>query len=274
MEIASDSGNTVQQGIVIEDVNASTDVAVQGSQFVWIPVGVFIKDGGIPSNEIILGRYTFADDSVGTPSLQQAAYTDENPENYKVPKIINSYYDEILTYREGTASGEIGVGLNATAYDLEAWVESVKENGGYYIGRYEASYASGNSLDNYKAATKVSNGYSEETMSYTQGILWNCIRQIEASKVAINTYADSTSVKSDLMNSYAWDTAIVFIQECGNTNYANQKTKNLNLNDTGKNNDEICKINDMTSNISEWTTEYCSYTERLCYSLHCKRRRL
>lgn len=40
-KIAEDSGNTVQQGIVIEDVNASTDPAVQGSQFVWIPVGSF-----------------------------------------------------------------------------------------------------------------------------------------------------------------------------------------------------------------------------------------
>ena len=47
-KIASDSGNTVQQGIVIEDVSASTAAAVQGSQFVWIPVGVFIKDGGTP----------------------------------------------------------------------------------------------------------------------------------------------------------------------------------------------------------------------------------
>ena len=42
-KIASDSGNTVQQGIVIEDVSASTDAAVQGSQFVWISVGVFTE---------------------------------------------------------------------------------------------------------------------------------------------------------------------------------------------------------------------------------------
>ena len=84
LKIASDSGNTVQQGIVIEDVSASTDTAVQGSQFVWIPVGTFTKDGGTPSNEIILGRYTFANDSVGTPTLQQAAYTDEKvSQNFK-----------------------------------------------------------------------------------------------------------------------------------------------------------------------------------------------
>ena len=59
-KIATDSGDTVQQGIVIEDVSASTDSAVQGSQYVWIPVGTFYKDGGALSNEIKLGRYTFS----------------------------------------------------------------------------------------------------------------------------------------------------------------------------------------------------------------------
>ena len=262
-KIASDSGNTVQQGIVIEDVSASTDAAVQGSQFVWIPIGVFTKDDGTPSNEIILGRYTFATTSPGTPTLQQAAYTKNEDgsytDNYTTPKVINSYYSELATYRAGVAS--IGLdGLNATAYNLKDWIDSVKENGGYYIGRYEASYASGSSVNNYKAATKESNGYSTSSMTYSQRRLWNRITQLDASKVAINTYADSSNVKSDLINSYAWDTAIVFIQECGYTNYANQTSKNTSLSNTGANNDEVCKINDMASNLWAWTTEYSSST--------------
>ena len=60
------------------------------------------------------------------------------------------------------------------------------------------------------------------------------------------------------MNSYAWDTAIVYIQECGHTNYANQDSKNSSLANTGLINDEVCKINDMSSNMIEWTTEYSS----------------
>ena len=70
-------------------------------------------------------------------------------------------------------------------------------------------------------------------MSYTQGRLWNLISQQDASKVAINTYEGSTSVKSDLINSYAWDTAIVYIQEAENSNYANQECKNTSLSNTG-----------------------------------------
>ena len=259
-KIAEDSGNTVQQGIVIEDA-FSEDVNVRGSQYVWIPVGTFTKDDGKPSNEIVLGRYTFAKDSIGTPTLQQAAYTEEKPENYKTPVVIDTYYSEPVEYRVGVASDGLDC-LNATAYNLEAWINSVKNNGGYYIARYEASFASGSSFENYKCASKESNGYSEDEMSYNPGTLWNYINQIDASKVAINTYKDSSNgVKSDLMNSYAWDTAIVFIQECGYTNYANQTSKNTSLADTGKNSDEVCKINDLASNCAEWTTEYSSDTD-------------
>ena len=250
--IASDSGNTVQQGIVIEDVNASTDTAVQGSLYVWIPVGTFTKDDGSSSAEIKLGRYTF-DIFTGEPTLQQSA------ENYTQSVVISSYYTELTTYRKGVASpGKDG--LNATAKDLKGFIDSVDTNGGYYIGRYEASYASGSSTANYKAASKVSDGYSEDSMSYNAGTLWNYITQLDASKVAINTYAESSSVKSDLINSYAWDTAIVYIQEATGLNYANQKSKNSSLADTGKNSDVVCKINDMASNVREWTTEYSSDT--------------
>ena len=272
-KIASDSGDTVEQGVVIEDVNASTNEEIQGSQFVWIPVGKFIKDDGTESNEIILGRYTFGRTSPGTATLQQAAYTKENPENYKTSKIINSHHDEYSgLHRDGTVDNSNHLNdLNATANNLGEWIDSVKTNGGYYIGRYEASFASGSSIENYKAATKVSEKYSTSSMSYNPGTLWNFITQLEASKVAINTYEESRSVKSDLMNSYAWDTAIVYIQECGHENYANQTSKNSSLANTGTNDDEICKINDMSSNIYEWTTEYSSYTnEGNAYPSTCR----
>ena len=261
-KVAEDSGDTVQQGIVIEDVSASGDTAVQGSQFVWIPVGTFVKDDKSTSNEIILGRYTFST-SNGEPTLVQAAYTADEPENYLKhgdTEIISSYYTELPEYREGVASSGLD-GLNATAKDLAGFVNSVKTNGGYYIARYEASFASGTSMDDYKAASKVSDRFSESSMSYTEGRLWNHITQLDASKVSINTYSGSSSVKSDLMNSYAWDTAIVYIQEATGRDYANQKGSSINssLTNTGTKQDEVCKINDMASNVYEWTTEYSSY---------------
>ena len=261
-KIPEDSGNTVQQGIVIEDVFASTDTAVQGSQYVWIPVGTFRKDDGTMSNEIKLGRYTFSsEDGTITTPLQYA-------ENYTESIVIGSEFTELTDYNSG--NGSMGLsGANATAKNLEGFINSVSENGGYYIGRYEASYASGASSEtkvgdyaNCKAASKISTEYSVDRMLYNSGTLWNFITQPSASKVAINTYEDTKIVTSDLMNSYAWDTAVVFIQEAGHMNYANQDGLSISesIGNTGEDSDEVCKINNMASNIREWTTEHSTDT--------------
>ena len=67
----------------------------------------------------------------------------------------------------------------------------------------------------------------------------------------------SSYAESDLVNSYMWDTAIVFIQNySGDTNYANKYFANASLSNTGKVGDKVCNIHDMSSNYWEWTTEY------------------
>ena len=270
--VAPDSGDTVEQGIVIEDVSASKDENVKGSQFVWIPVGTFVKDDGTTSKEIVLGRYTFNQND-GARTLVQAAYTKENEKNYEQEIELKEYgtsYKEILIHRDGIESNKLD-GLNATAQNLKAFVESAKTNGGYYIGRYESSYASGDNTEEFKAASKKSTAYSENRMSYITGTLWNNITQISASKVSINTYSAATTVKSDLMNSYAWGTALAYIQETGHVNYVNEKSKNKSLSNTGTNGDEVCKINDISSNIGEWTTEYTNVNDGSSVYPCCRR---
>jgi len=67
---------------------------------------------------------------------------------------------------------------------------------------------------------------------------------------------------SDLVNSYAWDTAIIFIQTySGKTDYAshNESKTTKAFTATGKNNDKYCNIWDMSGNAYEWTTEYSTY---------------
>ena len=75
----------------------------------------------------------------------------------------------------------------------------------------------------------------------------------------------SVGVESDLVNSYAWDTAIVFIQnmKAENSNYANagrDETENSSLMNTGETGDKVCNIFDMAANLLEWTTEYSTNT--------------
>ena len=96
-------------------------------------------------------------------------------------------------------------------------------------------------------------------MNYEAGTLWNWITQPQAAKVCQNMYSGNSYVESDLINSYAWDTAIVYIQAMENNNYANQgRGSNTSLMNTGSTGDEKCKIFDMAGNLKEWTTEYCT----------------
>ena len=262
-EVVEEEGTTVPEGIVIQDKD--------GNQFVWIPVGRVYKDStGENYSDIQLGRYTF-NTSNGTPTLVQAAYTEENPENYKqlipVPDYNGKDCFEYVT--RDNPDGKVDNSnhfndLNAIAENLGTFVESVKKFGGYYLARYEASYGSGDGVANYKPLSKVSTGTPRTSSStaLTQGMLWNCITQLDAAKISRNMYSesDNVGVESDLVNSYAWDTAIVFIQEMENTNYANKKSVNTSLMNTGTIGDEVCNIHDMASNCWEWTTEYSTST--------------
>jgi len=244
-KIAQDSGVNVTEGIVIEDNDIKTGIGNnRGNQYVWVPVGNGIKKNDGTTVDITLGRYEFA--SGGTPTLKQDAanYTQEVEITYG-----SSKYKELSTSRVGVASSGTD-GLNTTALNLKGFVDSVKANGGYYIARYEASYGT-----DRKANSKVSNTYATSTPN-KEGQLWNNITQINAATASRNLY---TGVNSDLINSYAWDTAIVYIQNfSGDTDYSKQDSLNKSLANTGVNSDEKCKINDMASNTVEWTTEYCT----------------
>lgn len=162
-------------------------------------------------------------------------------------------------------------GTNATAKDLAGFINSVSTNKGYYLARYEASYASGNTFgvgnnsSYYKPASKVSTvTRTSSSTSLTTGMLWNCITQGNASMASRQMYYGDRFVQSDLCNSYAWDTAIVYIQAMENDSYANVDadiTGNLSLLNTGATGDEKCRIFDMAANTAEWTTEYSTYAD-------------
>ena len=215
----------VQDGIVIEDG--------EGNQFVWIPVGeIKNKDGS--TTTITLGRYTF-DTTNGTPTLQQNA--DNYTQIVTVSGYGGSYYQELTSNSENTAAKNLG-----------NFVTKTKANGGYYLGRYEASKGSDN-----KVKTQADKA------------VWIDITQSYAAMQARWMY-NNNYVESDLINSYSWDTAIVFIQKySGNSNYANKKSVNTSKSNTGKVGDRVCNIHDMASNCWEWSTEH--FTDTLSTSL-------
>ena len=249
-EVVEEEGTTVPEGIVIQDKD--------GNQFVWIPVGRVYKDNtGTNYSDIQLGRYTF-NTTDGTPTLVQAAYTEENPKNYE--NVITLINEEISYQEYSTRSNPDGIvsisGVNAIAKNLAEFVDSIKKYRGYYLARYEASYGSGTSIVDYKPLSKVSTSttFSQSTI----GSLWHGVNQIDAAKISRNMYSsdNNVGVESDLINSYAYDTAIVFVQYMGNANYSNKTTSNTTILNTGLTNDKVCNIYDLGVNCFEWTTEY------------------
>ena len=236
--------DNVEKGIIIEDVSAG-DNNTKGSQFVWIPVGKIKTSQG--EKTITLGRYDFASD--GTPSAYSGPYKEETPS-------------------EHASSGY----KNAIAKDIDAFKNSANANGGYYIGRYEAGDALATSSERTES-TSDTNPIVCKTGVYP----YTWITQPQASSLCQNMYS-SSNFTSDLINSYAWDTAILFIQECsGDKNYSRQIGKNTknslqkvgesilaNVDSEDESRDVRCNIYDMAGNTYEWTAETHSYTGTPC----------
>ena len=232
---SGDNIPAVQDGIVIEN---GTD----GNQFVWVPVGT-IKNKNNTTNTITLGRYEF-DSNTGALKSNTPAQV-ASVENCTQEVVISNSCKELSVFRAGNTATD-STAQNATARNLKEFISTTLSNGGYYIARFEAS----------GTASKI-------TSKYNQTVLGN-ITQPNAAKVAREMYGEVKEnnelvYASDLVNSYAWDTAIVFIQTYSvKTDYASHNESNTTkaFTATGKNNDKYCNIFDMSGNASEWTTEY------------------
>ena len=236
-----------------------------------MPVGE-IKNDAVENTTnkttITLGRYSnytvAADGTLPTPA-QAASKTD-----YDTPTLINSYWIEISS---DFAGGEFGGKTysaassygNTKALILQEWISTALDNGGYYIARYEAS------KNGTKAASKpttVDSATSNST-TITDGMLWSNITQPNAAIAAKDMYPYSSTAKyySDLINSYAWDTAIIFIEAySGDTDYAYQDgvSVNTNIAKAGENADKRCNIQDMAGNVAEWSTETYADSDAPC----------
>ena len=268
-KIANDSATDVTGGIVIEDATYTNTI---GSQFVWIPVGTgenAIKKANKETVDIALGRYEFTENSDGTITTSEysgSSFTEDTTANH------NSDYK------------------NAIAKDIEQFKTSVKNNHGYYIGRYEAGVVDYNSSvstsnSDYKINWTGYTGDNIKLVCKKEQQVWNYVTQNKASELSRDMYGSEAKVTSDLINSYAWDTAIVFVQKCGKESNSStysrtwghssitegmpQATGTNILTETSKV-DKQCNIFDMAGNCLEWTTETYSssngYRRTLRYS--------
>lgn len=225
-KLASDSAEKVTEGIVIEDAEYEN---TKGSQFVWIPVGIASKSN---ATEIIeLKRYVFDSDGNVDPVLSKS-----NPQDQLKTSLTNWRY-----YIEGLNTSTTS---NAHAKDINDFITRTNSAKGFYIGRYEAR----------------KNSFNKITEVVTDSI-YNHTNQLTAALESQGMYASNNCFESDLINSFAWDTAILFLQEYDNRKgdnlikYSRQLRTETKYISTGTTTDKICNVYDMAGNCVEWTTE-------------------
>ena len=122
--------------------------------------------------------------------------------------------------------------------NIKQFLDSVNKYQGFWIARYESGNDNGNVIS--KANCDV----------------WNNITQEEAIKVSKKMYEDKNGIHSSLINSYAWDTTLKWL-DLNNDNFSINSIKKgyhgKKIKKTG--NYSVNNISDLAGNAWEWTTE-------------------
>lgn len=188
------------------------------------------------------------------------------------------------TIDETTSSNKIKWGSLSSYYFIEKMAEyektSVEAYHGYYIGRYEAG-----DKDSTIAATpsmRTADSPTSNTVTIKKGqapYTFVTIAQAESLAIKMREKQGYTAI-TKLCSSYAWDTAIAFMQKadddygdnsiegnyydlaCTYTDIKGEENQTkgrgtITLIPTGQTT-AICNIYDMGGNVWEWTTESCS----------------
>ncbi len=188
------------KGLVIEDRD--------GNQFVWVPC--YVKDAeGADTSVTEYKQHVYA----GTAEKKNDTNltTDSGEGGWKT----QSYTMYGANWKD-----------DASTYG----VTSVKEYGGFWIGRYEAGipenasfYSTGEDGDNYvfdankKNVTKeTKDGEGEvklKPVSKKGYFSWNFVSQQKAVELSKQMYEGNDSIDSKLIDSYAWDTVTQWIAD-------------------------------------------------------------
>ena len=230
-------GTDLDNGLVIED-NI-------GNQYVWIEVPQTTEvypTAGLNITEFTSTEYTAIENDLQT-------YTDyyRRDEEGTLTKYKDKYFENDLTGKYFKSEGAYN--------DLkQKMYKSVYENGGFWIGRYEAG----------KVETTT------VPVSKAEQPLYNKISRMDAQTLA--TQVNSGNYTSSLMFGVQWDLVMKFLETKGvatqedlrsdSSEWGNYEGKLLN---TGsRENFKKMNVYDLAGNVCEWTLEYSSNSYSPC----------
>lgn len=241
--------NVIKKGITIGGITGTlenldtSDATATAEDILWGKTG-YVKGEKITGTKVdtvALGKESQNEN----PNCVQLGQNYANETELRVRSTDSFYYKELLNTTES---------VNTKAKNIGTFTTNTIKAGGYYFGRYEAGDATG---------VQRNNTTSDTNPVAIKKSLWpyNWITEAQASERAGNMYS-SDSFTSDLANSYAWDTAIAFIQAVQDSDYSIQECTQRELAKCGETinsnenaNDVRCNIYDMAGNTYEWTTE-------------------
>ena len=249
VEEAKNSGETFEETTEIKD-DLDNNVTIPGGFHVADDSGTKVEEGVVIEDDagnqfvwIPVGTYKTANEEK-TNNLSRRIWADKNiveePTEVDGDEAINYYF-----------WGE-GYEYSNSKDQIEGFKTSVNSNDGFYIGRYEQG---------------------EGNVCKASENPYNSVTKDEAKTQAEAMYNGNEFVTSELISSYAWDTALNFICQNSEEGYLLATTVDSKYGNIGTGiarvtggdaADNYCNIHDFLGNYFEWTTEYSSDEEFTC----------
>ena len=237
----SENEKTISKGLVIKDSD--------GNEFVWVPVSNI--------NEYVITSWN------GEKVKEQATTDEERDGAY----CTGVYLKQSILSKNETGIVKVAISNKINRGETEANTEktSIENYGGFYIGRYEASYDSTNKkLETKKNKTPYTNikmsiiGDTDMADGMVQ-MSYLDENNVKIQKLGIVTKPDSSSDKSEnytlgIVTGLQWDAMIRWINKTNSSNtYNTSGHKGTEAINTGSN--EAYKVNniyDIAGNVSEY----------------------
>ena len=246
------NGKSAEAGVVIQDLKSIKSDGTEGEVIgekvsdgaegvVPVPNGFYYVGGTVKSGAVISDNLADKDKYKG----QEVVGTDLSGNQFVFIPVngIDLKYEQDHTYdgkHEYVYTTELSGYTSQSEWSDDSGEQaSVKNYGGFFIGRYEAGYP-----DEIKEGTIVNykNSATGKVPVSKAGVAsWNLVNQTVAKAATESMYnAANSKVKSKLVDSYAWDTTCKWLKNCGVIKEDN--TGRINSTDYGNYYDSIFTI--------------------------------
>ena len=221
------NGKSAEAGVVVQDLKSIKSDGTEGEVIgekvsdgaegvVPVPNGFYYVGGTVKSGAVISDNLADKDKYKG----QEVVGTDLSGNQFVFIPVngIDLKYEQDHTYdgkHEYVYTTELSGYTSQSEWSDDSGEQaSVKNYGGFFIGRYEAGYP-----DEIKEGTIVNykNSATGKVPVSKSGVAsWNLVNQTVAKAATESMYnAANSKVKSKLVDSYAWDTTCKWLKNSG-----------------------------------------------------------